>query len=289
MSVGRRLLLVAGGGAVAFLLGGATTNWDLGQEQRVSLLIAGSEEFLSYASALSDAFARENPRTDMVLEGGGTAPGLIAVRRGAIDVAMASREPSRAEEDKLTRSYLVARDAVALIVNPTNPVQNVSKRQAAALFEGKAAGWAELGWSEAGAKGDTDGAVRVYRRKEGSDVQKALEKLVLDNGDMTPNAVLLESGAAMIERVAADPAGAGYATLADVTAAQARGAQVKVLAVDGVPITRATILSGRYPLTRSFYCVLQGDKRPQARAFLAFAQSRAGQDALESMGLIAVR
>lgn len=266
MDIGRRVFVIGGGAAAVVLLGGATTSLDFGAEQRQSLLIAGSEEFLPYAAKLADAFAKAHPSVDVVVEAGGTVPGLLALGRGAIDVALASRELAPTEDDKLTRSHLVARDAIGLVVNPANPLTGLTRKEAfAILHEGKA-------------------PLHLYRRKPDAATQKAVDKLVLDHATMAAGAIVVESGAAMREKIAADPDGFGFLALHDVTPA------VKVLAIDGVPLSRATILSARYPFTRSFFCVAHGSPEGSAaERFLAFALGREGQSLFESLGLIAVR
>ncbi|MBF0375008.1 MAG: phosphate ABC transporter substrate-binding protein [Alphaproteobacteria bacterium] len=266
MTIGRRLFMIGGGAAAVVFLGGATTSLDFGSEHRQSLLIAGSEEFAPYATKLADAFAKANPHVDVVVEAGGTVPGLLALARGAIDLALASRELTPSEDDKLTRSHLVARDAIGLVVNPANPLSGLTRKEAFAILrEGKA-------------------PLRLYRRKPDAATQKAVDKLVLDHAEMAPGAIIVDSGAAMRDKIAADPDGIGFLALHDVTPA------VKVLAIDNVAMSRATILSGRYPFTRSFFCVTHGTRKGAATdAFLAFAMGREGQALFETMGLIAVR
>lgn len=275
MTITRRLFMIGGGAAAVTVLGGATTTLDLGDEARDSLLIAGSEEFLPYAVKLIEAFAKANPLIDPIVEAGGTVPGLLALKRGAIDIALASRELSLIEDDKLTQSHLVARDAIALVVHPANPVASLSRKQAVALFQGQVTDWAGVG-------GDA-GAIRTYRRKPEAGTQKALDKLVLDHADLSADAIVVDSGALMRERVAGDAQALGFLALHDITPA------VKVVAIDGIPMSRPTILSGRYPFTRSFFCVTHGTGKAAVRNFLAFALGRDGQSLLETMGLIAVR
>lgn len=275
MNLKRRAFIIGAGAASVTLLGGATTTLDIGSEERESLLIAGSEEFEPYAVKLIDGFKKAFPKVDMVAEAGGTLAGLLALKRGAIDIALTSRELNLVEDEKLTRSYLMARDAIALVVNPANPVTSLDKKQAAAMLRGEIRDWAKVGGAP--------GPIRVHRRKADAGTQKALDKLVLGQAEMATGAIVMDSGHAMRDRIAADAQGQGFLSLHDVNPT------VKVLAIDGVPMSRATILSGRYPFTRSFFCVTHGAEKPVAKDFLAFAQGKQGQDLFEGLGLIAVR
>lgn len=276
MTLKRRAFVLGAGALSVTALGAATSSIDWGGVEQESLLVAGSEEFHPYAVKLVDGFAQTRPKLDVVVEAGGTAGGLLALKRGAIDVALTSRELTATEDEKLTRAYLVARDAIALVVHPDNPVGNLDRKQAAAILRGEVRDWGKL-------PGGTAGPIRLYRRKADAGTQKALDKMVLANAEMPSSAIVMESGHAMHDRLAADVQGFGFLSLHDVTPA------VKVLAIDGVGMSRASILGGSYPFTRSFFCVTHGAEKDVVRAFLSFAQGPQGQNILKGAGLISVR
>lgn len=272
----RRTFLTAAVLLATPLMGAATTTIDLGgRTRRASLLVAGSDEFHPYATKLTEAFSKANPQVDVLVEAGGTEPGLLAVKRGAIDVAMTSRELRAGEDDKLARAFLIARDAIALVVHPSNPVSDLTKAQAVSLLRGQARGWDAVGGSAS--------PVHLLRRKAGAGTQKALEKLVLANQDMAPQAAVIDSGVKMREAVAADPQAFGFLALHDITDA------VKVLAIGGVPMARTTVLSARYPYARSFFFVTHGKQSPTVEQFISYAQGPQGQAVVSDLGLIAVR
>lgn len=272
----RRRFLASATLLTAPFLGGATTSIDLGGgTRRDSLLIAGSDEFHPYVLKLTERFSAAHPLIDVVVEAGGTDPGLLALKRGAIDLALASRDLTAAEDDKQTRAYPAARDAVALVAHPANGVENLSRDQAAGLFRGELADWAKLGAAP--------GPVHLLRRKPDTGTQKALERLVLNNAEIAPQAKAMDSGVKMREAVAADPLALGFLSLHDITPA------VKVLAINAVPMDRTTILSGRYPYTRSFFLVSSSKPGAAVEQYLAFALGATGQAALAELGLIPVR
>ncbi|MBR9970618.1 phosphate ABC transporter substrate-binding protein [Magnetospirillum sulfuroxidans] len=275
MDIKRRAFVMGGSALCVTFLGGATSSIDFGGTPHESLLIAGSDEFLPYAKKLIDAFVKTKPGIDVVVEAGGTDLGLLALKRGAIDIALASRELKATEDEKLTRSYMLSRDAIALVVNPANPLAGLDRKTAASLLLGNVRDWGRVAGQP--------GPVQVYSRKAEVGTQKALEKLVLDHARMGLEATVVESGVAMRERIAADPRGLGFLSLHDITPA------VKVLAIDGVPMNRGTILSGRYPFSRSFFCITHGTEKKAVREFMDFAQGPAGQALLVSLGLIAVQ
>lgn len=276
MTLKRRAFVLGAGALSVTTLGAATSSIDWGGVEQESLLVAGSEEFHPYAVKLVDGFAQTRPKLDVVIEAGGTAGGLLALKRGAIDVALTSRELTAIEDEKLTRAYLVARDAIALVVHPDNPVVSLDRKQAAAILRGEIRDWGKL-------PGGSAGPIRLYRRKADAGTQKALDKMVLANAEMPSSAMVMESGHAMHDRLAAEAQGFGFLSLHDITPA------VKVLAIDGVAMSRASILGGSYPFTRSFFCVTHGAEKDVVRAFLSFAQGPQGQSILKGAGLISVR
>lgn len=242
------------------------------EERRYPLLIGGSSTMLHFTAALVDAFSKSHPNVDVVVMGGGSAPGLMALKRGAIDLAAMSQDMTVAQDEMNVHNYLLARDAIGVVVNPANPAQGLSASQAAAIFEGKIANWRDVGGNNA--------PISVVARPAKATTRIAADAMVLNDGDLTENALIVPDSPGMTAAIATNPNAIGYLTLRRFTA------EVKTLPINGVGIRRETILTGRYPFTRSFFYVLQGDGPPSALAFLEFAIGPAGRDILASIDLI---
>ena len=244
------------------------------QAKQETLLVAGSSTILPYMEKLKAGFAKTHPNYIIEAQGGGSTAGLIAVRRGAIDLATMSREVRRDEDDPYTRDYLVGKDAVAIVVHPANPVANLSKEQLRGIFDGSIANWRQVGGEDA--------PILVVGRKAGSTTRKAVDEMVLDGLDFAKSAINAESAEAVAKRVAENPSAIGYLALKDL--------QKTVRAVDvaGVPVARETILSGRYLLSRDFYLVLYDKPKPAVQKFIDYVMGKEGQGILEHEGLIRV-
>lgn len=240
-----------------------------------TLMIAGSSAMLLYLRDLCDEFQAGRPGMRVILEGGGSTPGLAAARRGAIDLAAVSRHLTRTEDDDQIRSWLVAMDAIALVVHPSNPVHNLSGDDVRAIFEGGIVNWSALG-------GANRPIAVIHRLSPRSTTRRSLEELVLQYADVSSNARMVESYTDMIAAVAGAPDAIGYVALRDI------GPTLKALAVDGVPVTRPTILSGRYPYCRPFYLVGRPDATPVTQAFLDYVRGDVGQTMLAAKGLVRV-
>ena len=244
------------------------------QARQESLLIAGSSTMLPYMEKLKEAFHKNHPQILIEDDAGGSTAGLIAVRRGAIDLAMMSREITREEDDQYTRDYLIGKDAVVLVVNPANPLTNLSRQQLREIFGGHITNWSQVGGPNA--------PITVVGRKAGSTTRKAMDEMVMDGLDLTKSATILESADAVLKTVAASPSAIGYLALKDLHSG------VQALQVNGVAVSRETILSGRYPLSRDFFLVMYDKPKNAIQNFVDFALSNDGQKILEHEGLIRV-
>lgn len=271
----------AGGGiflAVLLLAGGAALWWNLQTTPaRPTVLIAGSGAMLPLNQALLKAFAQTHAELDGVVESGGSMPGLIAVKRRAIDIAAMSRDLSVTEDDPLTRSYLIAKSDITIVVNPDSPLNTLSQQQVRALFSGEITNWKALG--------GPDAPVHLVSRKADSAARQLLEEMVLNGNDISPEAFEVPTPDTLTKWVQHDKWAIGYQILNETTA----GETVKTLAIDGVIPDHNTIFSGRYPFTQSLYWVLYGESSPMAQQLLAFAQSPSGQSIVTQNHLTAIR
>lgn len=262
--------LAAAGSGLATSGAGATGLFEA--ERRVPLLIGGSSTMLQMTEALVAAFLRENRLIDPVVAGGGSLAGLLALKRGAIDMAAMSTDLTVEQDELFVRNYLVAKDCLGLVVHPSNPLSNLTIAQARAIFTGAIDDWGDVG--------GPDGRIVKYARPQRTTTQVAANTLIMDGNEMDADAAVLEEAADTIAAVAAEPRAIGYVAM------QYFSPKVKVLAVNSIPIHRETILSGRYPFTRSFYYVLRGDSPEAARDFLLFAVGPKGQAVLGAMDVV---
>jgi phosphate transport system substrate-binding protein len=240
-----------------------------------SLLVAGSTTMENYLQPVVAAFSKKYPDANVVSDQGGGAAGLIALKRGAIDVALLARDVTPEEDDVHVRDYLVARDGVAVVVSLKNPVQGLTIKQLAGVFSGEIASWKELG--------GPDLPVIVVDRDKASRTRKSLMDLVLGGEEPTKVARRANKAAEVVAALEAEPGAIGYMSLRTLT----KG--VRALAVNDVEMSRSTMLSGRYPLTRSFYLVTYRKPTPLAERFIEFVLSKEGQAILTEDGLLAAR
>jgi phosphate transport system substrate-binding protein len=215
-------------------------------------------------SDLAAAFSSQSTGVHLDVTGLGTLYGLEALRAGRADVALASWLPPDLDADWQT--VAIARDGIAIIVHPTNPVKELGLLQLRDLFGGRTYEWR-------GAGGQTSqGQVQPVSREEGSGTRAAFEALVMDGWPLTPLAVVAPSSQAVVEYVAEHPGSIGYVSMGAVSPG------VKVLTVEGELPSKGSAGQGSYPLTRELWLVTGNRPARAVQDFLDFALGPAGQE-----------
>jgi len=244
------------------------------QAKQETLLVAGSSTMLPYMEKLEKGFTQMYPSILVESDGGGSTAGVIAVKRNAIDLATTSRDIKTDEDDQYLRDYLVAKDALAIVVHPSNSVGNITKEQIRDIFTGAITNWKQLGGEDA--------PIALIGRKKGSTTRKGMDEMVLGGLDFAKWITANESAGSLAEAVANDANAIGYLALKDLNTT------VKPLAINDVSISRESILSGHYTLSRSFYLVIYDKPKSAVQKLIDFTLSKEGQDILEHEGLIRV-
>jgi phosphate transport system substrate-binding protein len=272
LALAAALLLTAGAGLLWFRRSGPAP-------ARETLLIAGNAVMIRYLDPVIKEFQARHPHTSVVAEPGGTTAAVIALKRGAIDLAAMSRLSSADEDDPYFRDVQIFRDALAVVVHPSNPLDNVTLKQLELVYDGQETGWKALGGA--------DTPIAAWARdKANKTTARSFNELVLGGDDPFAGAHFATSSKAILEAVRGDPRAIGYVTLRHVLDG---AAGLKTLQVEGVELNRRTILSGRYPLSRTFYLGVYLKPTPAAEEFLRFACSREGQEIFAKDGQLAVR
>lgn len=261
---------------LGFVIASALAWWNW-PKPRPSILLAGSGAMQPLNQAMLAAYVKRHPEVDVVVESGGSMPGLIAVKRGAIDIAAMSRDLSVVEDAPLTRSYLIAKSDLVLIANIRLPVATLTQAQVRGLFNGEIANWKAVG--------GPDAPIHLLTRPAESAIRLLMDEMVLKGDDLSTEAMSVPTLDVLLQWIESDPWAISYAALKEPLSRP----NLKILAVEGVSPSRETIYSGRYPFTQSLYWVLYGESSAAALQALTFAQSPAGQALVEQNQLIPVR
>ena len=253
-----------------FLLVAMTcVNW--GGHKGPALNVIGSNSVQPFAEMLAERYNER--QTDFVVDvqGGGSTVGLQATVDGIAHIGMCSRELKKEEKERF-KEVVIARDGLAIVVHPSNPIADLKRDQVRRIFNGELTNWKDVGGADA--------PIRLIVREESSGTREAFMKLVMGKDRVSRKAISQDSNGAIKELVKADRLSIGFMSLGLVTQ------ELKAIRVDGVEATIQAVIAGRYPLVRPFLFVSIGNPNEQARKFISYVLSDEAQQALEKEGLV---
>lgn len=262
----RALLLVA-----ALAMAGLTSGCGA---RSVGVVAAGSTSVQPYAEILAEEFAVLHPGSEVDVQGGGSSAGIAAVESTTADIGMSSRHLKEKEIARGLWWVEIAKDGLAIIVHPSNPVKDLSFEQVKGIYAGKIQDWSELGGRAA--------KIHLIAREDGSGTRSAFEELVMGDEWITPKAIVQNSNGSVKQLVANDPNAVGFISLGLVNDA------VSAVRLGGVEAVYDNIVNGSYALFRPFLFVTNGEPSEAAKEFIDFALSAEGQRILRQKGLIPV-
>ncbi|HJX35744.1 MAG TPA: phosphate ABC transporter substrate-binding protein [Dehalococcoidales bacterium] len=238
-----------------------------------SVVIAGSTSVQPFAEVLAQDYMASHPGISIDIQGGGSAAGIMATQSGTTDIGMSSRNLQGSETTLW--SIEIARDGIAIIINPKNPIMNLTLQQVADIYDGKTTNWDQIG----GKKGDID----VFTREDGSGTRSSFESLVMGKNQIMARSMVENSNGAIRQLVADDPAAIGFISLGLVDST------VKALDLAGIVPSRANVVDGTYNLSRPFLFLSLKPPEGLVKDFIDFTMSAQGQKILYDQGLITTR
>lgn len=254
----------------------------------------GSDTMVNVAQAWAEEYRNVNPSVDVEVSGGGSGVGIAALIRGSIDIANASRdikkeevEEARRNTGKEVKGFVAGFDALAVYVHRTNPLDEISLEQLAAIFveDGSTTRWSQLGIRIPGVDDDT--IVRVSRQSSSGTYEFFREK-VLNKRDFELGSRDMNGSKEVVELVGNAPTAIGYSGMGYATRA------VKMLRIaekpgePGVAPTAETTLNKTYPIARSLNLYVLGDPQGVAKDYIDWILSDAGQQIVEASGYVPI-
>jgi phosphate transport system substrate-binding protein len=242
------------------------------QRSRAGITVAGSTSVEPFAELLAEEYMSRHPESHIYVQGGGSTAGIEAVKSHAANIGMSSR--SLLPDEKNLYAVTIARDAIAIIVHPKNPINDLSLSQIKEVFSGKIKSWKELG-------GPAHPIILVSR-EEGSGTRESFQKFVMGKEEISLESLVQDSNGAIRQVVSSDPNAIGYISLGLVNE------KVKALKLSGVEPNVTDIENGTYTLVRPFLFVFNGEPAGEAKSFLEFVLSPSAQNLLSKEGLVSI-
>jgi len=256
----------------------------------ISVTNVGSDTMVNLALAWAEAYHELHPEVSISVTGGGSGTGIAALINGSTDIADASREMKEEEFQQAQAQgftpveHVVALDAIAVMVNPNNPVDQLSIPQISDLFTGRITNWQDVG-------GEDRPVILASRESNSGTYVYFLEKVVRrgdPNSDdlFSPEALLLPSSEIIGLEVSQNPNAIGYDGLGYVTPQQKTVKVARDEAGPFVPPTVETAKEGSYPIARPLYMYTRGEPTGAIKEYLDWIMSGDGQTVVAELGFV---
>ena len=279
---------------LAWLLAGCgspSTSPDAAPQAARTIENKGSDTLVNLALAWAEAYMGLHPDVRISVTGGGSGTGIAALINGTVDIANASREMkpeeiAAAQANGITPVELVvARDAIAVVVNPANPVSKLTLQQISDIYTGKITNWREVG-------GEDRPIVLLSRESNSGTYVYFLENVIRlgKKSDLlfSPDTLLMPSSEGISTEVRQNPNTIGYDGLGYVTPDQ------KMIAVAGdagspyVLPSVETVNDGSYPIARPLYVYTAGQPSGEVKTYLDWVLGD-GQSLVLKLGFVPLR
>ena len=224
------------------------------KEEAGSVTTDGSTSMEKVIGALGESFQNETG-ISFTYNPTGSGSGIKAVQEGRCDIGLSSRDLKAEEKETGLGATVLAYDGIAIIVNPENPVSDLSLETIAKIYTGEIVNWSDVGGN--------DSEIVLIGREAGSGTRDGFESIT-DTEDACQYRQELTSTGDVITTVSQNPAAIGYASVASVKDT------VKALTVDGVAATEETIKDGSYVVQRPFVLVTKTGVELSDAAFKFF-------------------
>ncbi len=253
----------------------------------------GSDTIVNLALAWAEKYQSDHPEVRISVTGGGSGTGIAALVNGTVDIANASRQIKAEEVDEAKANgidpveHIIARDAIAVIVNPKNPVNELTLQQISDMYSGKISNWSEVG-------GEDRPIVRLSREtNSGTHVYFLDTVLRLGNSEnetlFSTDTLLLPSSEGIVAEVRQNPNAIGYDGLGYVPK------DLKMIAIakeDGgayVLPSIATVNDKTYPIARDLYMYTNGEPTGVLKEYLDWILSEEAQQIVADLGFVPVK
>lgn len=248
--------------------------------------IKGSDTVLPLSQRWAEELTKEEPNRSesVVVTGGGSGVGILALLEGSTDLAQSSRPISFAERLKMKkagkelREVIVAYDALAVIVSPKNPIDRLTKEQLSAIYRGKVKKWNEVGGES--------WVIVPYSRETSSGTYEFFKEEVLDHKNYQSGVLNMPATGAVMQSVSQTKGAIGYVGLAYLNET------VKALRIsyDGgatyVGPEESYHEEAHYPIVRPLYYYYLAENESKVHSFLDFIASDRGVEIVKNLGFI---
>jgi phosphate transport system substrate-binding protein len=252
----------------------------------------GSDTIVNLALAWAEKYQAEHPEVRISVTGGGSGTGIAALINKTVDIANASRQIKAEEVAEAKKNgvdpveHIIARDAIAVIVNPENPVSQLTLQQISDIYSGKIGNWKELG-------GEDRPIVRLSRETNSGTHVYFLETVLRlgkkdDKTLFSMDTLLLPSSEGIVAEVRQNPNAIGYDGLGYVPKDLKMIAIAKEEGGAYVLPSIATVNDKTYPIARDLYMYTNGEPTGIVKQYLDWIVSSEAQQIVADLGFVPI-
>ena len=262
-----------------FVIIGLILSWGLGPPSvvaadmslagKITISVTGREQALFEKASVK--FEKLHPRVRVRFAATDGGDPLAALADGSADIAVLGRTLKPEEKD--WTGTTVGWEGIAIMVNASNRVQEITLKQVTDLFSGAAKTWDELGGLEA--------RITVVNREEGKGVRPYLEQLLNLGGKFVNGKGVVEPDKEAIRFVSGNLNAVSYINLSTGVGNVSVGVPIRLLAINKVDPEPANVSSGAYPLRRPIVVVTKTSSSPVVKAFVDFMLDKEGQKTVQ--------
>ena len=247
--------------------------------EQVSISITGSTTVLPIAQKAAENYMNDHPNWDIQVSGGGSSVGVKSAGEGTVDIGMASRDMKQSEKDSYPglKEIVVAKDGIAMIVHPGNPITNLTVDQIRGIYNGTYTNWNQVGGN--------DQEIVVVGRDEASGTREFFWDHVMHKEDFVSTILAKNSNGAVKQTVEQTPAAIGFVGMGYID----NTVKALKINVDGTLIdpTVDNVIAGTYPISRSLHMlVLEANYNGHIKEFIDYVLSPAGQQIVADEGFV---
>ncbi|ATU08899.1 PstS family phosphate ABC transporter substrate-binding protein [Methanohalophilus portucalensis] len=245
-----------------------------------NLNLEGSTTVFPLAQAAAEIYMENHPEKSINVISGGSTTGIKALIDGKVDIAMASRKMKNSEIEAAEANgldpveHVIAWDGLTVVVNPENPVNQLTYDQIKGIYDGSISNWADVGGE--------DQEIIIQNRDPSSGTYGYFKDELLGEDKFRPDLVSRDSNGAIVQAVTHEDAAIGYIGFAYLDDS------VKAVDIDAgngmVEPTSKNILSGKYPLARPLHLYTDGQPTGLAADFIEFILSEKGTIIINDVG-----
>jgi phosphate transport system substrate-binding protein len=247
------------------------------------LVIKGSDTLgAKLVPQLAEQFKAQHPGTTFDIAAEGSTTGIAAIIDGTAEIGMSSRRAKSSEvgtatsKGKHMKPTIIAYDGLGVIVNASNPIKGLTKKQVEQIFTGDVTDWSAVGGS--------GGKISIYTRNTSSGTYSDWKELAMKKRDYAGGSQKMAGHEQIAAEVGKNPNGIGYVGLAYMKAGG-----IKVVSIDGQMPSQQAVIAKTWPYARPTFYYTNGEPSGVAKEFVDFTVGPGGQKIVDRVGFVPIK